>query len=143
MTTQLKIAGFEHYMDAIMKVLAYKNEDFSMSNTELKESYYPGDYVYQYDGTTSRADLIPEPDNPHDANAIKIMVDGQLMGYVPQKSCSKVKKLMNNPKYQYCSVGLLGGKYKHIWEDDNEKINIEKGEKPYTVQLFIYMEGDD
>lgn len=39
-------------------------------------------------------ELIPEPENPSDPNAIKVIVDGQHIGYVPVKKCAKVKKIL-------------------------------------------------
>ncbi|MBR2555101.1 MAG: HIRAN domain-containing protein [Aeriscardovia sp.] len=39
-------------------------------------------------------ELIEEPENKHDPNAIKVIVDGQHIGYVPAKKCEKVKKIL-------------------------------------------------
>lgn len=35
-------------------------------------------------------DLVPEPDNKYDSNAVKIMFDGVMLGYVPQKFSAEV-----------------------------------------------------
>lgn len=38
--------------------------------------------------------LIPEPENPVDPNAIRIEVDDELIGYVPAKMCASILKLL-------------------------------------------------
>lgn len=30
------------------------------------------------------AELVPEPDNPHDSNAVRVDIDGQCVGYLPR-----------------------------------------------------------
>ncbi|HZQ63610.1 MAG TPA: HIRAN domain-containing protein [Gaiellaceae bacterium] len=35
-----------------------------------------------------RAVLLPEPENPHDANAIRVIVDGQLVGYLSREDAA-------------------------------------------------------
>ena len=41
-------------------------------------------------------ELIEEPENKHDPNAIKVIVDGKHIGYVPAKKCKKVKNILHN-----------------------------------------------
>ena len=38
--------------------------------------------------------LEEEPDNQYDPNAIKVILDGKHIGYVPAKKCKKVKKIL-------------------------------------------------
>lgn len=47
------------------------------------------------DGEYSGAcQLVPEPDNPHDKNAIKVVIRGVHVGYVPAVKCSEVAERM-------------------------------------------------
>lgn len=34
---------------------------------------------------TVTAELVPEPDNPHDRNAVKVLIDGRLVGYLSRE----------------------------------------------------------
>ena len=43
-------------------------------------------------------ELIEEPTNKYDPNAIKVIVDGQHIGYIPAKKCAKVKTTLS-PSY--------------------------------------------
>ena len=41
-------------------------------------------------------ELVEEPTNKHDPNAIKVVVDGKHIGYVPAKYCKKVKDILHS-----------------------------------------------
>lgn len=71
-TESFDIAGLYYYKDAVKKLLDENGE-------------YIGPCL-----------LVPDPDNQHDPNAIKIVVDDVLVGYVPAEECSSVRKLLNN-----------------------------------------------
>lgn len=64
-----------------------------------------------YDGP---CELIPEPSNPHDPNAIKVVVKGYHIGYVPKIATNDVKTRLKAG--QQASIKLLGGNYK-MYED--------------------------
>lgn len=142
MEIHFNVAGYEHYMKNVMKTLACPNNDYDLSKSELMDFYGLDERVYQYDNNSFNADLVPDQNNIHDKNAIKIVVDDLVVGYVKKGSVSKVKKLMEDPKYLYSAVELKGGKYKLLWEDEDEKVHLEKGELPYSVHLYVFMEGD-
>ena len=74
------IAGLYHHKKAVREVLDGDN-------------YYYGD-----------CDLIPEPDNPVDPNAIRIEVGGELIGYVPAKMCGKIHKLLPRAASCYAEI---------------------------------------
>ena len=52
-------------------------------------------YSLNLDRREHSLELIPEPENEHDPNAIKVIVDGQHIGYVPADKCAKVKKILS------------------------------------------------
>jgi hypothetical protein len=41
------------------------------------------------------AELRPEPDNPHDPNAIMVLIDGHHVGYLPAKSVQQSRPLID------------------------------------------------
>jgi len=89
-----------------------------MTNAEIKEDggeFYEAD-LYGYD----EIELIPEPTNPHDPNAIKVMHEeiGHI-GYVPAEYTEQVKSIMD--KDYEVEWKLLGGKMKYVDEDDKVK----------------------
>ena len=42
--------------------------------------------------------LVPEPDNKHDPNAIKVIIKGRPIGYVPADKCLEVRGLIEKAK---------------------------------------------
>ena len=43
------------------------------------------------------AALIPEPSNPHDANAVRVEIDGRLVGYLPRASAVSYGAVVREP----------------------------------------------
>lgn len=58
------------------------------------------------------ATLVPDPTNPYDANAIKIMTDnGHRVGYVPRHTTATISDFTNLPCQCYCFIGNNDGTY--------------------------------
>jgi len=57
----VNVAGESHYQDALRAI--------------------SGQGEIRHD---TEARLIPEPDNPHDANAVRVEIDGAKVGYLPR-----------------------------------------------------------
>jgi hypothetical protein len=58
------------------------------------------------------ANLIPEPINPYDANAIKIVTsNGHRIGYVPKSMTQDVRDFAKLPCKCYCYIGTNDGMY--------------------------------
>lgn len=53
-------------------------------------------YEYSCDGTEEEMQLVPEPDNKHDPDAIGVILGGVHMGYVPADDCKRVKKIIDS-----------------------------------------------
>jgi hypothetical protein len=59
----VNVAGESHYQDALRAIA-----DGADGEVRLERE----------------ATLVPEPDNPHDANAVKVLIGGRLVGYLPR-----------------------------------------------------------
>jgi hypothetical protein len=58
------------------------------------------------------ANLVPEPTNPYDPDAIKIVTDnGHRIGYVPRDITSKIRAFTNLPCTCYCYIDQRDGTY--------------------------------
>lgn len=102
------------------------------SPQDIKESNWE---VYQYDLHESNTiELIPEPDNPYDKNAIKVIhKEMGDIGYIPRKDNVNLANFINsysgNVRY---SIDFEGGKYKYY---DGEKIITDR--KPYGIRIYV------
>lgn len=81
-----QIVGYQYYQPELK--LAFKARD-NIQNIEVFEG----------------VELIPEPTNQHDSNAVMIKLDGIKVGYVPADKTYEVKQMLNRNKmlrmYEY------------------------------------------
>ena len=140
---RFEVAGVSHYVDDIKNKLSYENDDYSMTAKELSEMYDPGDRVFELSFDDGAADLVPEPTNEYDPNAVRVECGGVLIGYVKKGSCSRVKNLLKSPEFDHIEVEIGGGKYKRLYEDDETgKIKIEKDSCGFFADLYIFTHQD-
>lgn len=134
-----RITGVQYYQDDFVEQLGSYNYDYDEKASDLKESYDSGDRIYQYDFSGLKAELVPEPENEYDPNAVKVMVNGIQVGHVKKGSCSRVKNLMKSPDFVRIDIEISGGKYKEIVENDEGKMRVIKEERPYYVDVDILL----
>lgn len=84
--------------------------------------------IYRFKYRRSYATLVPEPTNPHDSNAIKVMIDNVHVGYIPADQCIRVKKLMNRT----WEANLHSGDYKY--HSNGEVFKIEDN---FEIELHV------
>lgn len=135
-----KVAGTSHYLENILS-LALKNDDYSLSKRQLIEDGLVDERVWEYDFYPHKAELVPEPENPHDPKAIMVLVDGQHVGYIKAGSCSHLLRVIAEDRIEKIDVKVGGGRYKCLNEDydedGNEIYEMEKDTVPHYVHLNI------
>lgn len=132
-----KITGMSHYLDNILK-LSSENMDYDLSKKELIDEGYYNERIYQYNFYPGKVELVPEPDNPYDPNAVKVIVDNELVGYVKSGSCKHILKIIAEDRIEKIDCEIGGGKYKYIgYDEDEEKYYLDKGDLSYFVHLII------
>lgn len=132
------VAGVSHYVDNIINNLVSDNPDYGLSNKELIEQYDPGERIFEYDFGDKDVALVPEPENPHDPNAIRVEVRGILIGYIKAGSCSHVKNLLNSPDFAGMDLTIGGGKFKRVYEDEDDNLKVENDSTGFFADLTIY-----
>lgn len=135
-----KVAGLSFREDALAE-LQCENGDYSCSKRELVEMGMIGERIYKFDFYPIKTELIPEPDNEVDPNAIKVVVDGLHIGYIKKGSCAHIHKLLNSGSIEKIDIEIGGGPYKFIeedWDDfGNSVYTLEKDTTPYYAKLTI------
>lgn len=124
------VAGISFHEKEILRMLTEENEDWNMSKRDIIECCLTDERIYRYGGITTNVELVPEPDNPYDPNAVKVIADNIHIGYVPAKITGPVKKIIQN-KDCVISCEFIGGEYKILTEeyDDMADKTIYKWEK--------------
>ena len=121
-----KVTGMEHYIDNII-ALAVKNDDYRLSKKELIEECLENERIYECDFYFTKVELVPEPDNPYDPNAVKVIVDDVLVGYIKAGSCTHILKVLKEDRIVKIECEIGGGNYKYLgYDEDEEKYFMEK-----------------
>lgn len=55
-----------------------------------------------------RAELRPEPDNPHDSNAVAVFIQDHKVGYLPKQSAKRYGKAFGAASVS-CAAQIVGG----------------------------------
>lgn len=140
-----KVTGMSHYMDNILS-LAIENDAYNLSKRELIDDEMADVRIWQYEFYPVKTELVPEPDNPHDPNAIKVVVDGAHVGYIKRGSCAHLLKLIGEGRLGRIGCTIGGGNYKRLCEDFEDDAwstepktvyTLEKDKLEYFVHLRI------
>lgn len=142
-TTYL-VAGVSFREQDILE-MADESDEYAWSKKEIIDECYTNDKLWRYHWDPKQVELVPEPDNQYDPNAVKVMVDGVHIGYIKKGSCKHVLRLLEEDRIRRITCTIGGGPYKVVWEEyDDEKdrdvYTLEKDESPIWAKLKIVEE---
>lgn len=142
-TTYL-VAGVSFREQDILE-MADESDEYTWSKKEIIDECYTNDKLWRYYWDPKQVELVPEPDNQYDPNAVKVMVDGVHIGYIKKGSCKHVLRLLEEDRIRRITCTIGGGPYKVVWEEyDDEKdrdvYTLEKDESPIWAKLKIVEE---
>jgi hypothetical protein len=112
----VKVVGESHYQDALWAAAGLENTG-------------------QRVGVECIAELIPEPDNPHDPKAIMVVVSGQCVGYlsrgVARLYSKRIREMRSSGQPTICDA-FIGGL---VEGDENPNLGI-------TLKFPVHEDGD-
>jgi len=83
------VVGIDYYMDAINKVFTV-NPESQLKPKQFMSKYPVGSQVPIYKVNESLpAQLVKDPANPYDKNAIKVIVNGEHIGHIDRDTAAK------------------------------------------------------
>lgn len=134
-----------------IRTLGYENDTYSLPKRDLMDLYNEYDKIYQIEFSPKSVQLLEEFDNPHDPNAIKVVIDGVHVGYIKKGSCSHIKKLIKNNQILGISAEIHGGKYKQLIPDEDdsymanskETFSLEINNSDFYVSIYINVLTDN
>ncbi len=139
-TERHKVAGTSFHLKEI-QTLGVENSEYKMTKKQLIDEFRIAQRVYKTDYYANNIELIPEPENPHDPRAIRVVADGVHIGYIKSGSCAHIHKLLDEDKIESIKCEIEGGRYKILLEDCDEDGNatyeLENDEIPLHADLFI------
>lgn len=125
-----RIAGTSFRLGVIEKLLD-ENTDYSLSKRELIEQGFTNERIYKRGVYNNFAVLEPEPENPTDPKAIKVLTEGVHIGYIKAGSCAHIHKALREGRIERAEVEIKGGEYKILLEDFDEE-----GESVYSLERY-------
>jgi len=136
-----RVAGVEYYLDNLMSMME-PNYLYAYKKQELIDACRTNENVYKQTVNTDQLELVPEPTNPHDRNAIMVQLGGKLVGYIPAADCEHVLEIIRDDRIISLTCQVEGGKYKMVDEDydcmkDKSTYRMETGEDPYGITVYI------
>ncbi|MGN1025506.1 MAG: HIRAN domain-containing protein [Faecousia sp.] len=140
-TETLKVAGVSYRQDMILP-LGHPNKNYNKTQKALIADGLVGKRVYEYNFPALPTEFIPEPNNPQDPKAIKVMVGGQHIGYVKAGSCAHIHNLLRDKRIIRATCEISGGKSKFISSDDydakgRQAFTMETDETPFYAKVTI------
>ena len=114
-----KVAGTSYHMDAIM-ALAQENPDYDLTKREIIDDDLTDERIYQYTFADGPVELVDDPGNEYDPNAIKVLVAGQHIGYIKRGSTGRIHNLQRAGRVLGVTAEIYGGKYKVVICDDDD-----------------------
>jgi hypothetical protein len=130
-----KVAGISFHEKEIIDGLASENDDYDMTKKEIVDAYMTDESIYKYTFSIDDVQLEPEPDNPHDPNAIKVIADDVFIGHVPAKSTKKVKQLLNKSPEIMCEV--YGGPSKIVFEESDGTYTMKQRDHNFGAEVIL------
>ena len=140
-TENHRIAGISFHQKEIMQKFAVENEDYNLSKKEMIAAGLIGVNVFQYDFDAINTELVPEPTNPEDPKAIKVVVDGVHIGYIKKGSCAHVRKLMDSGSIEKIDIVIKGGNCKYIGNesgfDEEPEYTLDKDKRDLSAEIRL------
>lgn len=133
-----EVVGESYFKDNIA-ALGSISHDYYWPTERLYEKYVEGDRVYKYNFAEMDAELVAEPDNPHDPNAIRVDVNGKTVGHIAKDNTQRIREVINSGAVVKANVH--GGPRKEISETDDGLLVSEKEDYDFRVRLSFYERG--
>lgn len=138
-----RVAGISFHTDELLS-LAMKNYEYEYTKKEMLEYDMINEPVFEYSFPVLTVDLLEEPDNEYDPNAIKVVVDGVHIGYIKKGSCSHIKKLLREDRIEEIHAFIGGGKRKCLVEKEDdygleETYVVKKETRDYFCELTLIL----
>lgn len=129
-----EIPGAFYHRTSIAKV-ANPNPDWRKSCKSLIKEGKANRKIYRFERTTKTAELVEEPSNSHDPNAVMVTVEGEKVGYISADEALHVKEIMRQHCLKSVTAVITGGEYKTI-TPDAEMIKNQSG--PFVTVKICY-----
>lgn len=132
---EFSVAGVSRHQEVFRKA-GYRNEEYSLSKKRIVEEGLDGEDIPQYLFDTIDIGLELEPENEHDPNAVKVLLNGEHIGYIPADDAEYVHDMMEDDRIADIDAKIVGGPLKRYDPDNDE---IEKVDLTFGMRLYLFI----
>lgn len=136
------VVGMSYHTEEFMR-FAKSNPDYSLSRKKIIENGLTNKRIMQYNFDFKHIELVEEPDNKYDSNAIKVLADGAMIGYIRKEECAHVKDMIRNGEINRVELEVfLYGNYKGVFgnEEDGYEQDSDSYDKGFC-KIKIYTQS--
>lgn len=128
--------------ERIFDLYLNKNDsEYDLPKREMISIGLVDDKIYRLEPYYSPAFILPDPNNKHDPNSLKVVLGNVQVGFVPDDKVQEVRDLLAMYPDAEINCYITGGDYKLISEDysegDRPIYTSEQGSDPVQVQIAI------
>ena len=112
------VVGMSYHIPEFMPA-ANINSDYSLSDQKILDKGLDNKRIMQYVFPFKHIELVEEPDNPYDKNAVKVLADGLMIGYIKKEECTHVKDMIRSGVIDRVELEtFLYGNYKGVFGNE-------------------------
>lgn len=128
----LQIMTWEKFYKNIY-LLKHENKSYNKTDQDLIAGLGDKRYftVYKFSRRRYSVELVPEPTNEHDKNAIMVLFDGLHVGYIPSELTKQYRSAVKDAGSLFYGE-IKGGAYKLVRAD-----YVEDKLDPFTLTLKL------
>lgn len=130
------VAGVTYRQEEIASLLDL-NSDYKLSKNDILENDLEDEDIYKYYPKTCTAVLEEEPDNKWDPNAVKVVIDQKLVGYIKKEQAPHIKSQLAAGNIINVNAKIMGGPSKRLEETDDDKYTLEKDDDDLYISLSV------
>ena len=124
--------GVTYYENNIHQ-LARLNPEWKKTTATIIKEGKAGKRIFKNNYINRPVELIAEPGNPHDPNAVAVHFAGKLVGYISREENQRVRAILEGREIVSISGFIGGGAYK-IVKENGETFSDVKG---FSVSIRI------
>lgn len=132
---EFRVAGVSRHQ-GVFKEAGYLNDEYSLSKTRIINEGLEDEDIPQYLFSELEIALELEPENEHDPNAVKVLLNGEQIGYIPADDSEYVHDMMEADRVVDIDAKVVGGPLKRYNSDTEE---IEKVDLTFGMRLYLYI----
>ncbi len=134
---KFNVAGISYRQAEMVEELGVYNDDYDMSKKQLLDEGLEDEKIEKYNFYILKVELVDDPENAYDPNAIKVVADGVHIGFVPKEKTRRVREILAFHPDAKLSCDVCGGDYKILEEDDDGNYSVEKVSLNYGAEVTV------